>query len=241
MARVVMVGHGFADLDEFERNEVEKVVRSVLGQEGITLQSDHPERWYIALNEPLKFGFTPLEEALGMDMADVLPEQPESLRWRRIMSEIQIALHASSVNLRRRQTGRQSVNSFWFWGGGFIPNAAAQGVFSTVYSDNPVTAGLAMISDYRLRKQNEAGQVKFGDDGQSVLVDWSISSRDPKEELNRLENFVKRLLGKVRSGSIGLVFYGGSKIGWRYGRSSDMRFWRYRQPLAKINFSSLSV
>ncbi len=239
MARLVMTSHGFADLNEFERNEIENVVRSVLRDEGIVLHSDHPERWCIALGEPLNFGFKPLEEALGTDLAEALPEHPESLHWQRIMNEIQIALHASPVNARRRQNGRQAINSVWFWGGGFIPNASKQGVFNTVYSDNPVTRGLAIISDYRLRQQTEAEQVNFAQDGPSVLVDWTVRSRDPKLELDRLERFVKRLLEKVRGGSIELVFYCGKSEGWSYKRSSGRRFWRYRHPLGKNCFSSL--
>jgi hypothetical protein len=239
MARVVMTSHGFADLDEFERDEVENVVRAVLREEGIVLHSDHPERWCIALGEPLEFGFAPLEDALGTDLAEVLPEQPESLHWRRIMNEIQIALHASSVNVRRRQNGQQPVNSVWFWGGGFIPNIGKQGIFNTVYSDNPVTRGLAIISDYRLRALSEAGEAKFSHDGQSVLVDWTVRSRDPKQELDRLELFVKQLLGMVRGGSIELVLYCGKSEGWRYERRSGRRFWRYRRPLGKNCFSSL--
>ncbi len=241
MARVVMTSHGFADLDEFERNEIENVVRSVLREEGIVLQSDHPERWCIALREPLKFGFTPLEDALGMDLAEVLPEQPESLHWRCIMNDIQIALHASSVNVRRRQIGRQAINSVWFWGGGFIPSISKQGVFNTVYSDNPVTRGLAVISDSRLRGQMEAEDANFSHDGQASLVDWTVKSRDPKKELDRLERFVKRVLGRVRGGSTELVFYCGKSEGWRFERSSGRKFWRYRRPLGRNCFSNLQI
>ena len=77
------------------------------------------------------------------------------------MNEIQIALHASSVNVRPAAKWPAAINSVWFWGGGFIPNARKHGVFNTVYSDNPVTRGLAIISDYRLRKQTEAEEVKI--------------------------------------------------------------------------------
>ncbi|MEE8496702.1 MAG: hypothetical protein V3S21_09520 [Xanthomonadales bacterium] len=239
MTRVVMTSHGFADLDEFERNEVANVVCSILREEGIVLASDHPERWCIALGEPLNFDFTRLEDALGMDLAEVLPEQPESLRWRRIMSEIQIALHASPVNVRRRLNGRQVINSVWFWGGGFLPNAGKQGVLNTVYSDNPVTRGLAIISNCQLRKQAQAEEVKFSQDGQAILVDWTVSSCNPEQELDFLERLIRRLLGHVRDGSIELVFYCGNSEGWRYSRSSGRRFWRRRHPLNKISFSSL--
>ena len=106
MARVVMTHYGFADLDPFERNEIELCVRDVLQEEGIQLHADHPERWCIALARPIEFSFTPLDEAMGMDVADTLPDHPEARYWRRILNEIQVALHNCPVNERRRAMGR---------------------------------------------------------------------------------------------------------------------------------------
>ena len=238
MTRVVMISHGFAGLDELERNDVAKVVRSVLHEHGMVLQSDHPERWCIALDEPLNFSFTPLEETLGMDLAEVLPDHPESLYWRRIINEIEIALHAGSLNPRDRQKGQLAINSVWFWGGGFIPDVGEQEVFDTVYSDHPVTRGLAVISDYRLRKQAEVQQLNFNHDGQSILVDWTVIPPDPKQGLDCLEHLVQQLLVMVRDGSTELVFFCGKCEGWHFDRGSGRRFWRYRHPLDKILFPS---
>ena len=239
MARVVMIGHGFAGLGELERNEVAKVVRSVLHEHGMVLHCAHPERWCIALDEPLNFSFTPLEETLGMDLAEVLPDHPESLYWRGIINEVEIALHAGSLNLRDRPKGQLAINSVWFWGGGFIPDVGKQEVFDTVYSDHPVTRGLAVISDCRLRNQPEVQQLNFNHDGQSILVDWTVISPDPKHGLDRLEHLVQQLLAMVRDGSTELVIYNGKNKGCRYRRSSGRKFWRYRHPLGKISFSSL--
>jgi hypothetical protein len=69
MARVFMARYDFADLDPYERNEIESCVRSVLQEAGIELHGDHPERWCIPLGQPLQFAFTPLDQALGMDLA----------------------------------------------------------------------------------------------------------------------------------------------------------------------------
>jgi hypothetical protein len=234
MARVVMTSYGFADLDEFERNEIENSVRSVLLEEGVHLHADHTERWCIALGEPLSFRFTPLEEALGMDLAEAMPEQPESLHWRRIMNEIQMALHACPVNVRRRQRGQQEINSVWFWGGGFIPDASRHGVFDTVYSDNPVSRGLGTINDCRLKHQSEAGAVDFSTDGQSVLVDWSSGSGDPYRELKLLENLASRLLEDVRGAAIKLEVYCGKHNGWRFRKRSGRKFWRRIRSLAEV-------
>ena len=237
MARVVMTSHGFADLTEFERNEIENTVRSVLLEEGIHLHADHTERWCIALGEPLGFSFAPLEQALGVDMAEVMPEQPESLHWRRIMNEIQIALHSCPVNVRRRQFGQQEINSVWFWGGGFIPEASRHGHFDTVYSDNPVSRGLGVINDCRLKTQSEANATDFRRDGQSVLLDWSSGQRDPFRELKSLEMLAKRLLVRVRSDELDLVIYCGKRNGWKYDQKAGRRFWLRIKSLSEICLS----
>ena len=231
MAKVFMTSHGFADLNPFERNEVENCIRTVLQDEGIDFHSDHPERWCIALNEPLQFDFTPLDDALGMDVADSLPQHPEARFWRRILNEIQVALHNSPVNIRRRQSGKQEINSVWFWGGGFIPEAAPHDLIDTVYSNNPVTRGLAIINDCRLKKQGWAGQGNFSRDGRAVLVDWVPASQYAAEEVEHLEALARQLLQLADQGKITLTLFDGSGEGRLYDRSARRRFWRRKAPL----------
>jgi hypothetical protein len=239
MAQVFMTSHGFADLDPYERNEIEICIRSVLLEEGIDFHSDHPERWCIALNEPLQFEFTPLDEALGMDVAESLPQHPEARFWRRILNEIQVALHNCPVNIRRRLSGRQEINSVWFWGGGFIPDAATHDPFDTVYSNHPVSRGLAIINDCRLRKQGEAGRGDFNRDGRSVLVDWTPESKYAAEELEQLENLTRQLLNLADRDRIELTLFDGSGEGRHYNRSAHRRFWRRRVPLDQALPSSI--
>jgi len=231
MAQVFMTSYGFADLDPYERNEIENCIRLVLVEEGIDFHSDHPERWCIALNKPLDFEFTPLDEALGMDVADALPSHPEARFWRRILNEVQVALHHCPVNIRRRHSGKQEINSVWFWGGGFIPDAAPHNVIDTVYSNNPVSRGLAIINDCRLKKQNLAGNDDFSSDGRAVLIDWMPASRYPVEELEQLEILTRQLLELVDQKRADLTLFDGSGQGQVYDRSARRRFWRRSQPL----------
>lgn len=232
MAQVFMTSYGFADLDPYERNEIENCIRTVLLEEGIDFHSDHPERWCIALNKPLEFEFTPLDDALGMDVADALPRHPEARFWRRILNEVQVALHNCPVNIRRRQNGRQEINSVWFWGGGFIPDAAPHNAVDTVYSNNPVTRGLAIINDCRLKKQSAAGADDFSHDGRTVLIDWMPASRYAVEELEQLEILARQLLTWVDKKRVELTLYDGSGAGKSYDRSSRRRFWRRNHSLA---------
>jgi hypothetical protein len=231
MAQVFMTSHGFADLDSYERNEIENCIRAVLLEEGIDFHSNHPERWCIALNEPLEFEFTPLDEALGMDVADALPNQPEARFWRRILTEIQVALHNCPVNIKRRQSGKQEINSVWFWGGGFIPDAAPHELINTVYSNQPVTRGLAIINDCQLKKQSSASNGKFKRDGRSILVDWVPASHYAAEELEQLEELTRQFLQLADQDRIVLTLFDGSGEGRLYDRSARRRFWKRRASL----------
>lgn len=234
MARVFMTRFGFADLDPYERNEIENTLREVLLSEGIELHGDHPERWCIPLKRPLEFEFTPLDHALGMDLADAMPDHPEALHWRRILNEIQVALHHCPVNLRRRANGHPEINSVWFWGGGFIPDAAPRFLLDTVYSDHPVTRGLAIINDCRLKQQMEAAENGFGRDGRAVLLDWQPRSSNAEAELGDLERLVGSLMDLVARRELVLTIYDGSGRGRSSGNWERKRFWRRRRPLREV-------
>jgi hypothetical protein len=233
MARVIMTSHGFADLDPYERNEVEICVRKVLQEEGIDLHADHPERWCIALGRPIEFGFTPLDQALGMDVAEAMPGHPEARYWRRILNEIQIALHNSPVNVRRRAAGKREINSVWFWGGGFMPDATEHYVMDAVYSDDAVSRGLAIINDCRTLTQSEALESDFSGDSQAILIDWSLGSDGASNNIARLEQLVGGLLDLADHGQLSVTLYDGSGFGRHYGPRARRRFWRRRKPLAQ--------
>lgn len=235
MAKVFMTNHGFADLDPYERNEIEECIRGVLEEEGIVVHAGHPERWCIALNEPLEFEFTPLETALGMDVADALPDHPQARFWRRILNEIQVALHHCSVNIKRRQQGRLEINSVWFWGGGFLPEAASHNPVDTIYSNHPVSRGLAIINDCVMKKQKTAITGDFSSDGRSVLIDWVPASQYAVEELEQLDSLVRQLLEQVERGTIVLSFFDGSGEGRLYDKRARHRFWRRKAPLSSTS------
>jgi hypothetical protein len=234
LAQVFMTQFGFADLGPVERNEIETCIRDVLRREGIHLDSHHPERWCIPLEKPLDFSFTPLDEALGMDLADALPGHPEARYWRRILTEIQIALHNTPVNVRRRATGRREINSVWFWGGGFMPDATAHRAFDTVYSNDPVSRGLAIINDCQFFGQSKALTADFESDKPKVLIDWAVGRAGPEEELALIEGLIGQLYTHANRGLIDLKLYDGSGMGRAYEGGARRRFWRRNRPLSGV-------
>ena len=185
------------------------------------------------LNEPSNFDFTPLDDALGMDVADALPEHPEARFWRRILNEIQVALHHCPVNIRRRQSGRREINSVWFWGGGFIPDATPHDLIDTVYSNNPVTRGLAIINDCRLKRPGQGLVTRTSAGTAARYLSTGVpASQYAEEELAHLEGLVRQLVGLADRGQIALTLYDGIGEGRLYDRAARRRFWRRKAPLA---------
>ena len=232
MAQVYMTHFGFADLDPFERDEIEGCIRSVLEEEGINLQGDNPERWCIPLDKAPGFDFMPLHSALGKDLAESLPSHPEAQFWRRLLGEIQVALHHCPVNVRRRREGRREINSVWFWGGGFMPAEKGGVAMDAVYSDHPVSSGLAIINDCRLKPLASAWRQDLSAHEGAVLIDWTLRSTDPVVELNALERFLTTLLPALQDGSRSLTLIDGSGAARLYGRMHGYLFWRRRRPLS---------
>ena len=234
MAQVFMASYGFADLDPLERDEVELCVRQVLQLEGIDLRANHPERWCIALREPLDFSFAPLEDALGADVADSLPDHPEARYWRRILNEIQIALHHCPVNVRRRAQGLQEINSVWFWGGGFLPDPVPGRGPDTVYADGAVSRGLAILGDCRIRPLAAIADSELVHDGENILIDWGPSAQDAESQLAELEALSGTLNRAVDRARCELRLYEGGGEGRRCDRKTGRRFWRRSRPLCDV-------
>jgi hypothetical protein len=240
MAQVFMISDGFADLSADERKVVECCVQEVFSQEEIKADTNHPGRWCMALSEPLDFQFLSLEQALGMDVAEALPGHPGALPWKRLLNEVQIALHNCPVNIRRRQNGQQEINSVWFWGGGTMPESSAQNPIESVYSEQPVTRGLAIINNCRLKAQTQADLDDMSQAGQSMLIDWLPETVSAKAELDRLEILASDLLNRVRIAGASLTLLNGSGRGWFYDRGARRRFWKRTAPLTSLPFEAVS-
>jgi hypothetical protein len=87
--------------------------------------------WGLCLHDPLitsEVSTTPAEDAHGMALSEVLPEDIEisgassknrpSSHLVRLMSEAQMLLHQHPVNHERELRGEPLANSLWLWGGG---------------------------------------------------------------------------------------------------------------------------
>lgn len=226
MTQVYLAGAGMADLDADERQKIVEAVSVELEDQGFRLEAHHPERWVIPLERALEFDFTPLDEALGADVADHLPTDPAARNWKRLMNDLQVVLHNHPVNEARRLAGRAVVNGVWLWGDGPAPARPDALPFARVRSDQAISAGLARCFGLALETAPGAPAMPGGDG--PMLVDWPEDS-DPERALRRLDDWLAELL--PRSGPADLHLYAGSGAGWTAPGPRWRRFWRPRRPL----------
>ena len=72
-----------------------------------------------------------------------LPDGDAAAGWRRLLTEMQMLLHAHPVNMDRERRGLMPVNSVWFWGGAQLPEPQASCDTVTLYAEDVQAVALA--------------------------------------------------------------------------------------------------
>lgn len=119
-----------------------------LREENVTLHAPRPDRWFLHCGIAPALATTSLATVIGRDIRPHLPRGADSARWHRILTEMQMLLHAHPANDAREARGLPPVNSVWLWGGGTLP-AQAAAPFASVWSDNDIVRALARYGTCR--------------------------------------------------------------------------------------------
>lgn len=231
MTRVFMTAHGLADVGATDREELRGCIAAAAAAAGHDLLSGHPERWCLPLPAAPGCAFTGLDEALGRDLADVLPAGEAGREWRRLLTDIQVALHHAPAGRRRREAGFRAINGAWIWGGGHLPAAPGDARFDRLIGDHPVSRGLAVLAGTVIESQPGADFTPRFAAGDRILLDWTVGRSGAAAELARIEALAGRLLPAVRRGELDLELVDGGGAAWRIERGGLRRFWRGRRPL----------
>lgn len=130
------------------RQEAEKLaeeINRVYVEDGWSLQIGSPGRWYLCLEKKPLIETLPLSDVFGKNIAGYLPRGREEKKWRTILTELQMVLHSSEVNLQRTMTGQLPINSLWVWGEGNLKdlNLNPANTIDYVWSEQALCLGLA--------------------------------------------------------------------------------------------------
>jgi hypothetical protein len=140
----------------------------------IQLHTPHSRRWYWHL--PNESGLTtyPPYALLGKNITHYLPTGPQQKAWRRLLTEIQMQLHQSSVNTHRQAQNQAPVNGLWLWGEGQPPPRSPAKPISYVASNEVIALGLAKhfgLPHQNLPSSFAAMEMDKSNENEAMIVD----------------------------------------------------------------------
>lgn len=144
LARDHMLVTPLADVAGDEATALRAEAEPLLAAAGARLLIDGGH-WFIVFDRAWSLQATPLDAALGESAQERLPQGADAARWRKLLTEVQIAWHHSPVNQRRTERGAAAINGLWLHGGGAAP-ALAAARFAQVNSDAIATRGWALAA-----------------------------------------------------------------------------------------------
>lgn len=205
--------------------------------DGWLFEAETPERWYLGLPQDIDLLSHPLEDVVGRNLQNFLPEGTGQRHWRGRLNEIQMLLHGTRRNAERENTGLPVVNSLWLWGGGTLPPRPAKPPFARVLADNAVAKGLALWSDSEFQAVPPGVEALLGqrEKGETLLVLESLQrplldGDFPawRQAVSSLESaWIKPLWSALGRGRWQrLLLYPGRGKRWLMTPADRYRFWR---------------
>lgn len=237
---VVMFGNRHLNVRNEERAQLREEFNRLFAEDGLYLEAQVNQRWYLRVERPPQITTTPLSAVLGQNIHHHLPQGGEELYWHKLLSEVQMLFYASSVNEQRRQQRQPEINSLWFWGGGLLPVASAA-PWQRLWSNEVLSRGLARLTQVKesslpataeewLEQATEAGRHLVVIDGarqMEALLEW----HEFVQELN--QSWFAPLLAALRSGDLSEITLISDGHHFQLSRRQLGRWWRRRRPFSR--------
>lgn len=93
-------------------------LNSLYAGDGWHFHAAAAERWYLHIPRPMQVQTCAPDGQEGCSLWLASPQGSEAIQLQALHNEIQMLLHGSRVNQRRRDEGKPVINSLWLWGGG---------------------------------------------------------------------------------------------------------------------------
>ncbi len=212
-----------------EANELVAEFDRFYAEDGWQFLVATPQRWYLRLPQSLEMRTTPTAEAMGRRVREVLPQGDQALVFQRAMTEMQMLLHASQVNVRRTERDQLMVNSLWFWGGGELPVTTSVSTWSRVVADDPLARGLARLHGIEVDTPVSASLGLVAEQSR-LLWQTTVESLELSEQA-----LFAPLLTMLRAGELAELVIALPGLGcWHINRAALRCWWRRRKPLCSM-------
>ncbi len=182
---------------------------------------------YLSSRTPIATARMPAVVVDQQNPEPFLPAGDDKATHRKLIGEIEMALHEHEVNVEREASGKKMVNSLWLWGGGVAPEQITQAQ-PPLFSDDPLLTGYwyAATGVAEPWLGSIAACLKASVGGFVAVVPES------EDNMETLEASLDELRHALRSGRLNhliLLFRDGLRADVR--RSHALRIWRRSSPL----------
>ena len=129
-----------AEIPTAELRRLVDHLQSTLGSNGHAGFARIGGHCYLTADAPLATASEPPEIVDQRVPTDYLPGGADRAGHRRLLSEIEMALHEHPVNAERESQGHRVINSLWIWGGGHAPEPVDGGL-PPLFANDPLLRG----------------------------------------------------------------------------------------------------
>jgi hypothetical protein len=224
-------------------------INAQLDDPGLRLEPLAPKRWYLRLDEAPRLATRAPWDVVGAPVGESLATGDDAARWRTLLNDIQMILHASPVNHARERRGELPVNSLWPWGGGYMPRVPVS-AWQGVWSDEVLAAGLALMAgtdSQTLPADARGWLVRATSPGRHLLVSCAgyVAARSCDVDAWRRfiggieRDWMAPFLDALASGQVASVeLHAGGPLAFRLGRRRLRHWWRRTAPFARVMASA---
>jgi len=238
-----MMGNTPLNISTAECAQLTEEFNRHFSDEAWLLQAANARRWYLRLEEDPGIRTEALPDVVGQDILHHMPQGVAEGRWRSLLNEVQMILHASPVNQEREAQGLLPINSLWFWGGGRLPQVSWDG-WAHVWANDALTAGLASLAAVSHTTLPEDAETWLGDDtpGHHLAVMDGVREKVNFDNVEGWREFLESLhdywltplftaLKRGHLAELGICAANGIRL--RITARDARRWWVRRQPLMK--------
>lgn len=218
------------NISQAEADALVSELNHVYAEDGWRFFAALPQRWLLRLPEPVAMTTTPTEQVGDEGVGDYLPQGNDAMLWQRVMNEVQMILHGSSVNEQRETRGDLAINGLWFWGGGRLPQAKAACGWDLVVADDCLALGLARLHGVKIERPEWDKLSSLVAAGNKLL--WLESSECSATMEPQL---FSPLLERLREGDLATLVVEMPGVGrWNIERKDLRRWWRRTKTLEQL-------
>lgn len=191
---VLLAGHEQLALTQEEANKLVEQINIHFVDEPWILYTFAPHRWYLRLDKPADLKTTPLAKILGEDINQFISTGDDADYWFKIINELQMLLHGSTVNFERESRNIWTANSVWLWGGGYLPMSSLNAAYDKIITNNIFFAGIGYHYGFDVLPLDDGFLKSIKTDNNFIVLDVlseQVQRRDLYtfvQTLNKLEN-----------------------------------------------------